>query len=233
MFQKWKTSLAGFVIFSLISLFLPVAMPQSQTIRLHPAPQHTHLLNDTTLVQTQRILNYRLQQRNVSGLLRLTPHDEALILTIPNNLDQTLLLTALTQPGRLTLVETGVEFPAIDGVTLTKAAQVADPDRQIYQRLLEPSDLLRAAPLPNGKPGAVITLSAAGMTHFAEFINSRRGIYLCLAQDNIIIGCPIVQIVGEQQLEVRPGPTEFLVDFETLIAQINLGPLPFPLAIAE
>ena len=233
MFQKWKPSIAGFVISSLLSLFLPLSLPQNQTIRLQPAPQYQHLQSYNTLSHTQQILQHRLQQLNVSGLLRLTPDDEALVLTVPNGVDQALLLETLTQPGELTLIETGVEFPTIDGKTMIQAAEKSDPDHLVYQRLLESSNFVQATPLPNGKHGIIITLTEAGMARFTEFIALRRGIYLCLAQDHIVIGCPIVQAVNDHQIEIRPGPTEFLVDFETLIAQINLGPLPFPLAIAE
>lgn len=234
MIQKWKLSLRSFVVSSIIVLSFPLSLPQSRQIILIPDPAFSAPITRTELEQTRQILNRRLQALAVPGRPRTIIKDEAIIVTIPNALEPGDIIPELTQINELALIETGVEFPTLDATTCVRADPVADPDRNVYHLLLSSADFIRARPLSTaaGDFGLDITLTPAGAARFAGFISDRRGVYLCLTQNSIIVGCPIVRLANNNHLEIRQGPVDFLVDDQVLINQINAGLFPVPLKVS-
>ena len=235
MIHKLKLSLKGFIVSSIILFAVPLSLPQSQQIVLYPDPAYDHLVNQTELEAARHVINQRLHELHVPGWPRTRLKDSAIILTVSNAIDAADLVRDLTYPPELALIETGVEFPAVDGLTPVEIGPMANPDLAIYQRLLSQQDLLEAQPVSTADGATVlhVTLSQEGATRFADFITNRRGVYLCLTQNQVIIGCPIVRLVSDNRLEIRPGPVEFLIDEQTILYQINNRALPIPLVAAK
>jgi len=229
--QKWKLPITSFVISTLLILIFPLSLLQNQQIILNPDPALANAINSSDLEQTRQIINHRLNNLDLPGWPRATIKDGVIIVTVPKRVKQADIIDNLTGSTEIALIETGVEFPGIDPKRPVRTSATADPDRNIYQILLHPSDFTQAQSLISDREAYAleITLSSAGAARLGDFLDSRRGVYLCLTQNNFIIGCPIVKLSNDRHLEIRQGPIEFLIDEETLINYINTGTLPIPL----
>lgn len=235
MIHKLKLSVKGFIVSSIILFTIPLALPQSQQIVLHPDPAYNYPVSQTDLKAAQQVLNRRLLGLNVPGWPRTRLKDSTIVLTVSNSVDAAEVVRDLTHPPELALIETGVEFPPVDGVTPVEIGPTANPDLAIYQRLLSQQDFLQAQPAPtdDGTVALEVALSPEGAARFADFINNRRGVYLCLTQDKVIIGCPIVKLVSDDRVQIQPGPVDFLINEQSLLYQINSSVLPIPLVAAK
>lgn len=236
--QKWKLSLASFAISSLIFLIYPLSTLQSQQIVLNPDPARTEdTVNLSDLEKTRQIVNHRLQNIDLPRWSRTSTSIEgnAIVVTVPKSIDQAAISYDLTRSGEVALIETGVEFPTMDGIRSVKTSLIADPENSIYQILLQPTDFQYAQPLLGDEGaqdeafGLIVTLSSEGAERLGNFLENRQGLYLCMTQDNVVVGCPIVKLIDETQVEIRQGPTDFLIETDVLIDHINAGSLPIPL----
>jgi len=228
---RWKQSLTGFIISSIIIVFIiPPSMLQSQRFVLQPNLSEVDTVSRYDLEETRQVINQRLQGLDMPDWSQAIVKDNRLMVTVPNSVDQTELIDRLLQNQPVALIETGVEFPSVDGHSQVRIGPTADPDQNIYQQLLGNHDFVRAEAVADAG-GLDITLTPAGAERFAAFMTDRYGVYLCLTQDSVVIGCPIVRLVDQARLEIRPGPVEFLVEETALIEQINAGQLPIPLRV--
>ncbi len=235
MFQKWKLFTINFILSSLIILACPLSTPQSQQIVLTPDPALTHTINQADLEQTRQIVNHRLKDSAAPDWSRAAIKGETIIVTLPKTVEQGAIIDDLIQTHNLALIETGVEFPKLDPTHQVRISQTADPDQNIYQILLSSADFIQAKPISTSGNdfGLAVTLTPESATRLADFLANRHGVYLCLTQDRVIMGCPIINLTNDTQLEIRQGPIGFLVDDKTLIDLINAGTLPVPLVSAN
>ena len=233
-FQKWKLSTISFIVSALIILIYPFSISQSQQIILNPDPAYPKPVSYADLEKTRQIVEARLRSLNLAGSPGTAIQDKSIVLTLPKSV-RTDIIHDLTQPGKINLIETGVEFPSVDATHRVRTGAESDPSQNIYQILLEAGDFVAARPLAQteGDFGLRVRLSPTGSARLHRFLEDRRGVYLCLTQDDILIGCPIVKPLANNVVEIHQGPVDFLLDSQTLIDRINAGALPVPLVYAQ
>ena len=242
--QKWKLPIIGFCISVLILapvIFItPLIIYQTQQVVLTPDPTFNYTVNAQTLEQTRQILDDRLQDLDQPPTLhsvflgsRVAVRGENIIVSIPRTAQQTKLIEELTASSKINLIETGIEFPAVDGVTSVKASENASPEDGVYQILLQSQDFVQAQSLPDKDGFSLeIVISSAGEARLKKFLEDHRGAYLCLTHNDIVIGCPIVKLTADNHLQIWQGPTKIIIDDNALMQHINTGALPIPMVAA-
>ena len=242
--QKWKLSLVGFCISVLtlapVVFIIFLVIHQTQRIVLKPDPTFHHSVNAQTLEQTRQILDNRLKNLDQSSPLqsvfsgsRVAVQGENIVVSVSRRAQQTKLIEELTASSKINLIETGIEFPPIDGVTPVKASEQGSPEDGVYQILLQAPDFVQARALA-GKEGfsLEIIIGAEAQARLQEFLENQRGAYLCLTHNDIVIGCPIVKMTDDNYLQIWQGPTQIIIDDHALMDHINTGVLPIPLVAA-
>lgn len=180
----------------------------------------------------QGVLRQRIQAWGLQA--EIEQQDEVLIVRWSGDMESAWLQTHLLQPGWVEIIESGIEYPPLDGTTRIQTGPQARPDQGIYQTLLGPADFLAAQARPQGDDTfhLLLSLTEAGANHYQAFLAENYGIYICLVVDKVVVGCPILKSEG-QRLDILPGPTQLFVDDLALSAWMNSGPLPLTLQIKE
>jgi preprotein translocase subunit SecD len=229
---KLKPVLTSFVV-SIIALVLPLFTTPSQQFVLSPATDAN--IDSTDLVHAQEVINERLDYLNLPGWPRTALKNQNIIVTVPKTAKKADLIRLLTQEETLQLIDTGVEFPLIDGVQKVQSGLEADPSSGIFQTLLTQADFVNAQAVESEEDefGLEVTLTKEAADRFATYMADRRGVYICFTIDSTVVGCPIIKLTDNAQLQILQGPTEILVDDSVIIGQINTGTMPIPLVFAD
>jgi hypothetical protein len=214
---------------------LPLFITPSQQITLRPA---TSVLNQTDaeqLEQTHQLIDQRLTTLDLPGWSRTTIRNQNIVVTFPNTVKNSDVIRALSNQGELAVIDTGVEFPLVDGVEKVKIGPVSDPESGTYEAILTSEDFLNAAHVEaeEGGFGLEVALTPAAAERFENFIDERRGVYLCITMDKIIMGCPIVKMGDNNRLQLLQGPTDIMVGDLVLVGQINSGTLPMRMQLVR
>ncbi len=180
----------------------------------------------------QEVLRQRLQAWDLQA--EIEQQDETLIVRWSGEVDSAWLQAHLVQPGWVEIIESGIEYPPLDGTTPIQTGPQAMPDQGIYQTLLGPADFLAAHARPQGGDAfhLLVSLTEAGANHYQTFLAENYGIYLCLVVDKVVVACPIFKSES-QRLDILPGPTQLFIDDLALSAWMRSGPLPLALQIKE
>lgn len=227
-----KKYVAISLLITVSALIIPSYIAPGQRIILAPDPAVASTVDRATLEQAYQIIKQRIDAQAVLGWPKITVEGKTIIITgffVAKNPD---FADGLTRQGKIEMIDAGVEFPHLDGAPQIFTGDSADPDRSVYRILLGDADFVEANSLTSRTDSVEleITLSPEGAARLADFLARNQGIYLCLVQDNVAVGCPIIKL-NETRLTIRQGPTDFLVDSTTLASQINAQALPVPLVI--
>lgn len=226
----------------LVIVSLIVAMPvltfsagvwPARQLVLEPDPAGLLPVDLAGVEKSARIVAERLKTLNQPG--RVAVQGQTIVVSGLAGNQPADLPAILTRSGKIELIDAGTEFPRLGDGHKIRTDVAANPDQGVYRVLLNNGDFSEArllAPPSRGKFGLEITLTPAGAARLAGYLAHQYGIYLCLAEDDILLGCPIVTIDGHR-LIVRQGPTDFLVSDSALVDQINLGVLPVPLVVVK
>ena len=241
--QKWKLSIIGFfisvLVLALIICIVPLIVYQTQQIVLSPDPTFNDDIDVIALEQTRQILDERLQDldqpfwSSFTGD-RVTVRGENIVVSIPRTALHANVIQDLTASSEMALIETGIEFPTMDGVRRVKTSLEANPTEGIYQVLLTPDDFIQATLLEDKADfGIEIQVSQSGIDRLRHFLDNQRGVYLCLTKNDVVVGCPVIKLLDNNLVQIWQGPTGFLIDDEALMDHINTGFLPIPLIAAK
>lgn len=229
----WLKRVVVSLIVAVPVLTLSAVLWPNRQVTLELAPVGSIPVDSSGLERSARIVAGRLRALNQPGQVTVAGKTIVVSGVIAGRTDD--LVPFLTQPGKIELIDAGIEFPHVGDRQKIRTGAVADPDQGVYRTLLTSEDFTSARPLivPGEDDfGFEITLTPAAAERFTAYLANQYGIYLCLAQDDVLLGCPIVQLNG-RRLIIRQGPTDFLVSDALLIDQINLGVLPGPLALVK
>jgi hypothetical protein len=224
---------------TLILLYSVLPNLQPSTAEMMPAAirfEATGSISAEDVAAVRDVLEERLSSDLHGGEtgFALTREGNQLVVSLPSDLEPSVVVAEATRVGQVELVDGGTQFLSLDSHVKTGPYPI--PDQDVYQAVLTSTDFEATRALIGDKGGPVIdfVLTPAGDARLAAHTAQLRGYYLCLAVDGRVVNCPILRT----PLTDRRGTIELtgdttLDEARTLARLLRSGPLPISLRLSS
>jgi hypothetical protein len=226
------------LVIALVLLYLALLDVQSSTAEMMPTVMtlgSTQNAGPRDITAASQVLAERFSSYLPNdGQPTVSVEGNRLAVSLPSNVEPSIVVAEASRIGRVELVDGGNEFLPLNGVVETGSRAI--PDQGVYKAVLTSVDFeVAEARLKDGdNPVIDFVLSPAGDARLAAHTTRLHGYYLCLVVDNRVVNCPIVRT----PLTDRRGTIELtgdatLNDAQTLAMLLRSGPLPIRLILTS
>jgi preprotein translocase subunit SecD len=202
---------------------------------LSPRPMTSSvMLDDTTLLAAQEVVDQRLENLHLAGTYTVTPQGEQLLVKLPQSENMPYITSVLSSIGEIEFINGGSESPPIGRTVKTATQAPAKPDQNIYQTLFTAQDIESVTP-PDSATGQIfyqLTLRPAAVERLGGFIEKPGSDYICMVMDEQVLNCSMMYHWLGNTVEILPGLSSgTVISLADLGIFLNSGPLPILLQV--